>query len=97
MKVDERGRTRSIGCSVFLGRSTFSTHFSLADCAPNIRQKQITINIRPVHVSEERASVFTKENDSTVQKLQTILPETHCNGNEESVHLNNDNENDTKC
>ncbi|XP_057370225.1 calcitonin gene-related peptide type 1 receptor-like [Daphnia carinata] len=99
VKVEERERTRSIGCSVFLGRSTFSTHFSLADCAPNIRQKQITINIRPVHVSEERGSVFTKENDSTVQKLQIILPETHCvdNGNEEPSHPINDNENDTKC
>lgn len=99
VNMDERGRGGGRGCSVFFGRSNLSSHLSLAHCPPSRRQKQIVINIRPVHVSEERASMFSKENDSTVQKMQTILPEPHCinNGKEESIHSTDDNKKDTEC
>jgi hypothetical protein len=74
---EEEGGAEGIGCSVFLGRSNFSTtHFSLADCSPNPHQKPLMTTSGRSSVSDERH--FLNEGDSTVNvvrkgKLASIM------------------------
>jgi hypothetical protein len=82
----EEGGTGGIGCSVFLGRSNFSTtHFSLAECSPNPLQKQIIIPSRPSPVSDER--IYLNETDSMVNVHKTISTETNSIGKEDGLNL----------
>lgn len=87
----EEGGTVGIGCSVFLGRSNFSTtHFSLADCSPNPHKKHmITFNRKSPDYDER---LCFHKTDSTINFPQQL--EAHYSEHEHSLdfHLKEKNE-----
>jgi hypothetical protein len=88
VQEDENG---GIGCSVFLGRSNFSTtHFSLADFSPNPNQIQIITN-RPSPESEERLGL--NETDFTVDIHKKTFPKANCSKKQDSLEFNSEEKN----
>ena len=89
VQEDENG---GIGCSVFLGRSNFSTtHFSLGDFSPNPNQIQIITN-RPSPESEERLGL--NETDFTVNIHKKTFPKENCSKKQDSLEFNSEERNE---